>query len=68
MRERVGEAEKSGVDWTNIRVGQLEREVSELRNREDRLNQLSLTEDPIQFVQVRMCFETIQDFLFHFCR
>ncbi|XP_010796087.1 tripartite motif-containing protein 16-like [Notothenia coriiceps] len=51
MRERVGEAEKSGVDWTNIRVGQLEREVSELRSREDRLNQLSLTEDPIQFVQ-----------------
>ncbi|KAF3854573.1 hypothetical protein F7725_022628, partial [Dissostichus mawsoni] len=51
MRERVGEAEKSAVDWTNIRVGQLECEVSELRSREDRLNQLSLTEDPIQFVQ-----------------
>ncbi|XP_063760527.1 E3 ubiquitin/ISG15 ligase TRIM25-like [Eleginops maclovinus] len=51
MRERIGEAEKSGVDWINICVGQVEREVSELRSREDRLNQLSLTEDPIQFVQ-----------------
>ncbi|XP_031720342.1 tripartite motif-containing protein 16-like [Anarrhichthys ocellatus] len=51
MRERFGEAEKAGVDWTNNHLGQLEREVLELRKREDELHQLSLTEDPIQFLQ-----------------
>ncbi|XP_039664510.1 E3 ubiquitin/ISG15 ligase TRIM25-like [Perca fluviatilis] len=51
MREKVGEAEKAGVDWTNSRLGQVQREVLELRRREDELNQLSLTEDPIQFLQ-----------------
>ncbi|XP_023271188.1 tripartite motif-containing protein 47-like [Seriola lalandi dorsalis] len=51
MREKVGGAEKAGVDWTNSCLGQLQREVSELRRREDKLNQLSLTEDPIQFLQ-----------------
>ncbi|XP_034391886.1 E3 ubiquitin-protein ligase TRIM47-like isoform X2 [Cyclopterus lumpus] len=51
MREKVGEAEKAGVDWTNSRLGQLEREVLELRRREDNLDQLSLIEDPIQFLQ-----------------
>ncbi|XP_059190950.1 tripartite motif-containing protein 16-like [Centropristis striata] len=51
MREKVGEAEKAGLDWTNSRLGKLEREVLELTRREDRLDQLSLTEDPIQFLQ-----------------
>lgn len=52
MREKVGEAEKAGVDWTNSRLGQLQREVLELRQREGELDQLSLTEDPIQFFKV----------------
>ena len=52
MREKVGEAEKAAVDWTNSHLGKLEREVLELRRREDELEQLSLTEDPIQFVKV----------------
>lgn len=56
MREKFGEAEKAGVDWTNSRLGQLQREVFALRRREDKLNQLSLTEDPIQFLQVMTCF------------
>lgn len=51
MREKVGEAEKAGVDWTNTHLGQLEREVLELRRREEKLDQLLLTEDPIQFLQ-----------------
>ncbi|XP_042351489.1 probable E3 ubiquitin-protein ligase TRIML1 [Plectropomus leopardus] len=51
MREKVAEAEKAGVDWTNTHLGQLEREVLELRRREEKLNQLSLMEDPIQFLQ-----------------
>ncbi|XP_035520632.1 E3 ubiquitin-protein ligase TRIM47-like [Morone saxatilis] len=51
MREKVGEAEKAGVDWTDSRLGQLTREVLELRRREDKLNQLSQTEDLIQFFQ-----------------
>ncbi|XP_070687110.1 E3 ubiquitin/ISG15 ligase TRIM25-like [Pempheris klunzingeri] len=51
MREKAGEAEKAGVDWTNRRLGQLQREVFELRRREDKLNQLSQTEDPVQFLQ-----------------
>ncbi|KAK2918071.1 hypothetical protein Q8A73_004817 [Channa argus] len=49
MREKVGEAEKAGVDWTNSCITQLQREVLELRRREDKLDQLSLTEDPIKF-------------------
>lgn len=52
MREKVGEAEKSGVDWTSSLHGQLRRHVSELRGREDKLDQLSLTKDPIKFLQV----------------
>ncbi|XP_054476412.1 tripartite motif-containing protein 16-like [Anoplopoma fimbria] len=51
MREKVGEAEKAGVDWTNSHLGQLEREVLELRRRDYELHQLSLTEDPLQFLQ-----------------
>ncbi|XP_044047860.1 E3 ubiquitin-protein ligase TRIM47-like [Siniperca chuatsi] len=51
MREKVGEAEKAGVDWTNSHLRQLNREVLKLRRREDELDQLLLTEDPIQFLQ-----------------
>ncbi|XP_071360260.1 E3 ubiquitin/ISG15 ligase TRIM25-like [Trachinotus anak] len=51
MREKVGEAEKAGVDWANSCSGQLQREVSELKRREEKLNRLSLTVDPIQFLQ-----------------
>lgn len=62
MREKAGEAEKAGVDWTNSRLGQLEREVFELRRREDKLNQLSQTEDPIQFLQVMARIECLEVF------
>uniref|UniRef100_A0A671U088 E3 ubiquitin/ISG15 ligase TRIM25-like n=1 Tax=Sparus aurata TaxID=8175 RepID=A0A671U088_SPAAU len=51
MREKVGEAEKAGVDWTDCRLGRLQREVLELRRREDQIDRLTLTEDPIQFLQ-----------------
>nr|XP_020469441.1 tripartite motif-containing protein 16-like [Monopterus albus] len=51
MREKVGEMEKAGVDWTNSHLWQLQREVSELRRKEDQLNQLLSTEDPIQFLR-----------------
>ncbi|XP_026220411.1 E3 ubiquitin-protein ligase TRIM47-like isoform X3 [Anabas testudineus] len=51
MRDKVGEVEKAGVDWTNSGLGQLQHEVSELRRREEKLNQLSLTDNPIQFLK-----------------
>ncbi|XP_037308342.2 tripartite motif-containing protein 16-like isoform X1 [Pungitius pungitius] len=51
MRAKVGEAEKAGVDWTHTHLGQLEREVFELRKREQELHRLSLTEDPIRLLQ-----------------
>lgn len=56
MREKVGEAEKAGVDRTEHHLGQLKREVSELRRRESKICQLSQTEDPIQFLQVMAAF------------
>uniref|UniRef100_UPI0037E8F49F E3 ubiquitin/ISG15 ligase TRIM25-like n=1 Tax=Semicossyphus pulcher TaxID=241346 RepID=UPI0037E8F49F len=51
MSEKVGEAEKAGVDWTNSRLGELQREVLKLRRREEKIDQLSQTEDPVQFFQ-----------------
>jgi len=60
MREKFGEAEKAGVDWTNGHLGQLEREVLELRRREDVLDQLSLIEDPIQFLKVMTLLESLK--------
>lgn len=60
MREKVGEVEKAGVDWTNNCLRQLQREVSELRRRDDKLNQLSQTEDPIRFLKVMTCFVMLQ--------
>lgn len=59
MREEAGEAEKAGLDWTSSHLGQLRSEVLELRRREDKLNRLSLTEDPIQFFQVTACFVAV---------
>lgn len=54
MREQVGETEKAGLDWTSSRLAQLQREVSELRRRENQLSQISVMEDPVQFLQVMM--------------
>ncbi|XP_019217410.1 tripartite motif-containing protein 16 isoform X2 [Oreochromis niloticus] len=51
MREKVGEAEKAGVDWTERLLRPLKRELSELRRRESKICQLSQTEDPIQLLQ-----------------
>ncbi|XP_074534513.1 E3 ubiquitin/ISG15 ligase TRIM25-like [Halichoeres trimaculatus] len=51
MREKAGGAEKAGVDWTNKHLKELKREVLELKRREEKLNQLSQTEDPVQFFQ-----------------
>nr|XP_046251120.1 E3 ubiquitin/ISG15 ligase TRIM25-like [Scatophagus argus] len=58
MRAKVGEAEKAGVDWANSHLEQLQREVLKLRRRQDKLNQLSQTEDPIQFLQ---SFQALDD-------
>ncbi|XP_022069465.2 E3 ubiquitin-protein ligase TRIM47-like isoform X1 [Acanthochromis polyacanthus] len=58
MREKVGEAEKAGVDWTTSRLGKLQREVFELRRRENKLQQLSQTDDPIQFL---LGFQALDD-------
>ncbi|KAG8012495.1 Stonustoxin subunit alpha [Nibea albiflora] len=51
MRDNIGEAEKAGVDWTNHHLAQLKRETLELRRRQEKLNQLSQTGDPINFFQ-----------------
>ncbi|XP_058502322.1 E3 ubiquitin/ISG15 ligase TRIM25-like [Solea solea] len=51
MKDKLGEAEKAGVDWTDCQFGQLQSVISELKRREVKLNQLSLTEDPIQFIR-----------------
>lgn len=56
LREKVGEVEKAGVDWTLGCLSELQQEVSDLRRREDELEQLSLTEDPILFLKVRTSF------------
>lgn len=51
VREKVGEAEKAGVGWTNSQLGQLRSEVCALRKRDEQLAQLLLTEEPIAFLQ-----------------
>ncbi|XP_020498008.2 E3 ubiquitin/ISG15 ligase TRIM25 [Labrus bergylta] len=51
MREKAGQAEKAGVDWTNGHLGELQREVLKLRRKEEKLIQLSQTENPILFFQ-----------------
>ncbi|KAF7224807.1 E3 ubiquitin/ISG15 ligase TRIM25 [Nothobranchius furzeri] len=51
MRDKVGQEEKVGVDWTAGHLGQLEQEVNKLRRMEHRLHQLSLIDDPIQFLK-----------------
>ena len=57
VTEKVGEAEKAGMDWTDSHLKQLEHEVFQLRRREHQIKQLTLTEDPIQFYQVMTCGE-----------
>lgn len=59
MRATIGEAEKAGVDRVNSHLERLKREVLEMRRREDKLSQLSQTEDPIQFFQVKTCLESL---------
>uniref|UniRef100_A0A7N8XVW0 Tripartite motif-containing protein 16-like n=1 Tax=Mastacembelus armatus TaxID=205130 RepID=A0A7N8XVW0_9TELE len=51
MREKVGEIEKAGLDWTNNHLRQLQCDMLQLRRREDKINQLLLIEDPIQFLK-----------------
>ncbi|XP_017274385.1 E3 ubiquitin/ISG15 ligase TRIM25-like [Kryptolebias marmoratus] len=51
MRRKVGELEKTGVDRTKSHFGSLEREVYQLRQMENKLRQLSQTDNPIQFLQ-----------------
>lgn len=48
---RVGE--KAAVSRAEAFGDRLEKEISELRKAEDKLKKLSLTEDHIQFLQVR---------------
>ncbi|XP_008285329.1 tripartite motif-containing protein 16-like [Stegastes partitus] len=50
MREKVGEAEKAGVDRTTSRLRKLQREVFELRRRQNKVQQLSQTDNPVQFL------------------
>ncbi|XP_029910236.1 E3 ubiquitin/ISG15 ligase TRIM25-like isoform X2 [Myripristis murdjan] len=51
MRAKVGETEKAAVDCASGLLGQLQREASELRRRQAELNQLSLLDDPVQFLK-----------------
>ncbi|XP_075993629.1 uncharacterized protein LOC142988366 [Genypterus blacodes] len=51
MREQVGKTEKAGLDWTSSHAAQLQREASELMRRERQLGQISVMEDPFQFLQ-----------------
>ncbi|KAM6936899.1 E3 ubiquitin/ISG15 ligase TRIM25-like [Xenentodon cancila] len=51
MTDKVGEMEKDGVDWIKRRLGELEREVHEQRTVENKLHQLSQTEDATKFFQ-----------------
>ncbi|XP_075327036.1 E3 ubiquitin/ISG15 ligase TRIM25-like [Odontesthes bonariensis] len=51
MRQKVGELEKDGVDWTKRHLGPLERDIYKLRGMETKLRQLSLIEDPTEFLQ-----------------
>ncbi|MEQ2284962.1 hypothetical protein AMECASPLE_026996 [Ameca splendens] len=51
MRDKVGEVEKAGVDWTKNHIGRLEREVHKLKGMGHNLCQLAQTDDPIQFLK-----------------
>ncbi|KAM4618295.1 LOW QUALITY PROTEIN: uncharacterized protein ACJ7VT_007705 [Polymixia lowei] len=56
MREKVGETEKTAVDCASGLLGKLKLEVSELRRRDAELDEMSLIEDPIQFLKTSLCF------------
>ncbi|KAM4733825.1 E3 ubiquitin/ISG15 ligase TRIM25-like [Anableps anableps] len=51
VRDKVGEIEKAGVDWTNSHIGRLEREVHKLKKMGNNLCHLAQTDDPIQFLK-----------------
>lgn len=52
MRDKVGEVEKAGLDWTNGQIERLEREVYKLQEMDQNLSYLAETDDPIQFLKV----------------
>lgn len=51
MRDKFGEVEKAGLDWTNGQIQRLEREVYKLNEIDHNLSHLSETDDPIQFLK-----------------
>ncbi|KAJ0069336.1 hypothetical protein NL108_004196 [Boleophthalmus pectinirostris] len=51
VRERVGEAEKAGLHWTNSLLGKLRSEVNVLKRKDEELTQILQTEEPMQFIQ-----------------
>lgn len=53
VKELIRIQEKAAVSRAEALVDRLEKEISELRKREDELKQLSLTEDHIHFLQVQ---------------
>lgn len=53
MNDLIRDQEKAALSRAGELVDRLEKEIGELRKREDQLKQLSLTEDHINFLQVR---------------
>ncbi|KAJ0029716.1 hypothetical protein NQD34_004713 [Periophthalmus magnuspinnatus] len=51
VRERVGKAEKAGLDWANSQLGHLRSEVDVLKRRDEQLQQLLQTKEPMQIIQ-----------------
>ncbi|KAM3609933.1 uncharacterized protein V6R79_022669 [Siganus canaliculatus] len=49
MREKIGNAEKVGVDWIDNQLNEQRREHRKLMKRDDKLHQVLQTEDPVQF-------------------
>lgn len=52
VKELISDQEKAAVSRAEALVERLEREISDLRKREDELKQLSLTDDHIYYLQV----------------
>ena len=52
MRETVGAMVKGAVDRTDGLLGQLKLELSDLRRRDAELEDISLLENPMQFIKV----------------
>lgn len=53
VNDLIRDQEKAALSRTEELVDRLEKEISELRKQEDQLKRLSLTEDHINFLQVR---------------